>query len=615
MNFIPAQLIDRIDVVTGGASAVYGADAVAGVVNFIMVKGFQGVRLDAQYSINQHGNDSPLAETMRREGISIPEGVVWDGSVIDLTGVIGMNTADARGSAAVYATYRATEPITLDRRDFSACPLAEQPNGDGFNCAGSGATFPARVISFDRFAAGLPGDLIVDNGGFRRFDVGADLFNFAPFNYFQRPDERYTLGAFAHYELSPSADAYTQLMFMDDRTRASLAPSAMFGQTLSLACDNPLLSPQQAAALCTEAGLGPDDSASVVLFRRNVEGDPREDDLRHTAYRIVAGVRGDLSRGWSYDLYGQYSTVVFSEIFLNDFSRSRAGLVLDVVRDRATGKLVCRSELVSTTPVSLRGCVPYDIFSPAGPSPEAVAYLQTNGFANGSTAEQVVSFQLTGNLTEYGIASPWASNGVAVALGAEHRGERLTLNYSPEFQTGDLAGQGGPLASVAGAFDVTEVFGEARIPIAEERRWLENLSIELGFRHSEYSTFGAADTYKIGVEWAPITDLRLRAGYNRAVRAPNILELFTPSLLEIGLLNDPCAGPDPAFTPAQCANTGVAPEQYGHVPSNPFGAYNILSGGNADLEPETSDSWSFGFVTAPRFIPASTSRSTISTSR
>ena len=603
INFIPAQLIDRIDVVTGGASAVYGADAVAGVVNFIMVKGFQGVRLDAQYSVNQHQNDNAIAKTMREFGISPPEGNVVDGGVVDLTGVIGINTPDARGGAVVYATYRATQPVTLGQRDFSACPLDAQGPSKAFFCTGSGAAFPARVISFDRLAADLPGDLLVDNGGFRRFRAPDDLFNFAPYNYFQRPDERYTLGAFAHYELSPNADAYTQLMFMDDRTRASLAPSAIFGQTIRMPCASPLLSAAQVATLCTDVGLGPEDVTNLLLFRRNVEGDPRQDDLRHTDYRIVAGLRGDLGRGWSYDVYGQYSAVVFSEMFLADFSRSRTPLALDVVRHPVTGKLVCRSALDPNTAISLRGCQPYDIFSPAGPSPESVRYLQTNGFANGSTAEQVVSGQVTGNLTEYGIISPWANDGIAVAFGAEYRRELLAINYSPEFRTGDLAGQGGPLQSVEGAFDVAEAFGEARVPIVDRRPLLESLAVEVGLRHADYSSFGRTNTYKIGLEWAPVEDLRLRAGYNRAVRAPNILELFTPSQIRPGLRNDPCAGPTPRLGPSECANTGVSPEQYGQVPANPGGMYNVLAGGNTELRPETSNSWSLGFVTAPKLLP------------
>jgi iron complex outermembrane recepter protein len=602
LNFIPAQLVDRIDVVTGGASAVYGADAVAGVVNFIMIKNFEGVRLDAQYSGYQHDNRNPVARSLGgTDGVPVAPETVWDGAVLDLTAILGLSAAGGRANATVYATYRNTDPVGLGARDFAACALQEQSGANGFACNGSATTAAAHVLSEDRLAAGLAYDLIVANGSLRPYDDPSDTFNFAPYNYFQRPDERYTFGGFAHYEVNRSADAYAQLMFMDDRTRAAIAPSGIFGQSISLPCASPLLSADQIRILCTEAGLDASDAASILVLRRNVEGGNRENDLRHTAYRLVGGLRGDLGASWTYDVYGQYSTVAFNEVFRNDFSLSRTALALDVVRDPATGKLVCRSALDPRTPPILQGCAPYDIFSPAGPSQAAVDYLQTPGFARGSTTEQVISAQLTGNLAEYGLRLPWAADGVAVAIGAEYRRERLVIDYDTGFLTSDLAGQGAGPVSVAGAFDVGEIFGEIRLPIASDRAWAQELSLEAGYRHSAYSSFGAADTYKLTLNWAPSSQVRLRAGYNRAVRAPNILELFTPATVVLGLQTDPCAGPTPQFTQAQCANTGVSASQYGRVPIS--GAYNTLIGGNPALEAERADTWSVGFVATPGLVP------------
>jgi iron complex outermembrane recepter protein len=604
LNFIPASLVDRIDVVTGGASAVYGADAVAGVVNFIMMKNFEGVRLEAQVSGYHHKNDNDTIQGLvRGRNYALPNENVWDGAGIDLTAMIGVNSPDGRGNATVYATYRHTDPITQDKRDYSACSLNNSDAAPaGYLCGGSGTTAPTHIQSNDLFNAGLPFDLIVGGNGFRPYNSATDAFNFAPYNFYQRVDERFTFGAFAHYEINKAADVYTQLMFMDDRTRSVVAPSGVFGQTIAVPCSSPLLSPNQIATICTAAGLGPDDAASLVTYRRNIEGGGREDDLRHTDYRMVWGIRGDLGKGWNYDVYGQYSTVVFSEVFRNDLSVARVSAALDVVRDPTTGQPVCRNSLNPNTPVTLAGCVPYDIFGPTGPSAAALAYVSVPGFSNGQTNEQVLSAQLTGDLGQYGIKSPMANDGVGIALGAEYRRESSEFFNDLEFSTGDLAGQGGPQVDVSGAFDVMEIFGELRIPIVQDVTFFKDLSFEGGYRYSDYSLAGTTSTYKLALNWAPVEDIRLRAGYNRAVRAPNIVELFTPQAIGNGLADDPCSGPTPVFTQAQCANTGVSASQYGRVPQNTANQYSALFGGNPNLSPETADSYTVGFVLTPTFL-------------
>jgi iron complex outermembrane recepter protein len=603
LNFIPAALIDRVDVVTGGASAVYGADAVGGVVNFIMMKNFEGVRLEAQVSGYQHGNDNDEAKALNNaKNFPLPNDTVWDGAGIDLTAIIGVNTGDGRGNATVYGTYRKIDPITQDKRDYSSCSFNE--TGSGFTCGGSGTGSPARLQVFNPSFTDLLADLTIGAGQVRDH-AATDVFNFAPYNYYQRPDERYTFGAFAHYEINKAADVYTQLMFMDDRTRAVIAPSGIFGATVAVPCNSPLLTAEQLNAVCTANGYGLDDIATTVLFRRNVEGGGRQDDIRHTDYRILFGVRGDLGRGWNYDIYGQHGAVVFQDVYTNDFSLSRAALALDVVPD-ANGNAVCRSELPgNTTPLTLQGCVPYDIFGAAGPSQAALNYLQTPGFANGLNTEDVVSAQLTGNLGEYGIKSPMATDGVGLALGAEYRRETLDFNVDIAFSTGDLAGQGGPTTPVEGAFDVMELFGEIRIPLVQDVTFFKDLSFEGGYRYSDYSTGITTSTYKLALNWAPVADVRFRGSYNRAVRAPNIVELFSPSAIGLGLGHDPCAGPveELEFTAAQCANTGVSAAQYGNIITNPANQYNALLGGNPNLEPEIADTYSVGAVITPSFVP------------
>ncbi len=628
LNFIPAALIDRVEVVTGGASAVYGADAVAGVVNFIMQRNFTGFRIDAQYSFYQHENSNDVGRlTVERRlaggadprQFTLPDENVDDGYGRDITLVFGASTDDGRGNVTAYAGYRNIDSITQDQRDYSACTLqgtnAAAAANTGFQCGGSGTTGPGgQFLPGGGTVAGLTLDPAAPGGrGFRPYVGARDAFNFAPYNYYQRPDERYTLGAFAHYEINPSADVYGQFMFMDDRTVAQIAPSGIFLQTINVNCGSPLLSASQVTALCGPTidqdpatdGLQNDASAStpgqqaaVAIGRRNLEGGGRQADIRHTDYRIVAGVRGDLGENWRYDAYGQYGTVIYNLNYLNDFSLVRSARALDVVAG-AGGAPVCRSVVDGSDPA----CVPYDIFSIAGPSQASLDYLQTPGFQDGTTRQSVVSATIAGDLGDYGIRSPWATDGAGIALGTEYRREELDLRVDNSFATGDLAGQGGATLGVAGDFDLYEIFGEIRVPLVQDVPFFQEVTLEAGYRFSDYSLGFDTDTYKIGGDWRPIEDVRFRASFNRAVRAPNIIELFNAQNVVLNGTTDPCEGSTPEFTLAQCQRTGVSAAQYGRIVENPAAQFNGLTGGNPDLRPETSDTTAFGVAFTPRFLP------------
>src|SRR5688500_12027295 len=216
-----------------------------------------------------------------------------------------------------------------------------------------------------------------------------------------RPDERYTLGAFVSYEVAPAMQAYADMMFMDDRSDSQVAPSGLFLDPFQFNCDSPLISASQRTVLCgptvdqvtstlgvqTDADpLLPGQQGVTVIGRRNVEGGGRREEFKHSSYRYVVGLRGDLNENWRYDIYGQYGTVNFTSRFLNDLSRTRIGRALDVIVDPATGQAACRT---ATTGVDAK-CVPYDIFSIAGPSAAATAYLSTPGLQIGKTREQIV---------------------------------------------------------------------------------------------------------------------------------------------------------------------------------------------------------------------------------
>jgi outer membrane receptor protein involved in Fe transport len=675
INAIPAALIKRVDVLTGGASSVYGADAVAGVVNFVLDTEFEGFKIDANYGFYNHANrtGSDITTALDARGFGFPTGTVTDGGTFDGTIAFGSSFDDGRGHVTAYAGYRRIDPVLQARRDYSACSLSGRTaaqfaaGGSRYTCGGSATSQQGTIFFFDDFddltdleGGGPDGDQpdgVADSltstigqfGPNRTLLPGFTAFNFAPLNYFQRPDERYTAGVFADYEITPAIKPYLEFMFMDDRSVAQIAPSGNFGNTLSINCDNPLLSPEQLASICDDENLLvsplPGDAFTVTgnvarenqaridrglgepilpttpfdfvdqltgntfnrafaqILRRNVEGGPRRDDLQHTSYRTVIGSKGDLSPAWSYDAFYQYGRTAFSQVYTNDFSVVRLNRALDVV-EGPDGNPVCRSVLDGSDP----NCVPWDIFSPGtvAPSAAANAYLSTPGFSRGIVEEQVASGFLSGSLGEYGLKTPWADQGVDVVFGAEYRKESLEFTSDVAFQTGDLAGQGAPTLPVNGSFNVTEFFTEVRVPIAQDS-WVHEFTITGGYRYSDYSTGATTDTYKIEGIFSPTRDISIRGGYNRAVRAPTVQDLFAPNRVALDGSTDPCAGfvigSGESGTPGDpgCIAQGLTVGQF--VAPNPADQYNGFIGGNLDLVPETADTYTAGIVFTPTFVP------------
>lgn len=661
INVIPAALIERVDVLTGGASSVYGADAVAGVVNFVMDTDFEGFKLDTQYSLYNHDNrnKSKFTDPLDASGNGYPRGMSTNGGTFDATLAFGAGFDDGRGHVSAYVGYRKINPVNQATRDYSACALSANSassvaaGGRLYNCGGSATSPQGTIFAYDSFGdpTDANGDGVADSftstiyqfGPNRTLLPGFTPYNYAPLNYFQRPDERYTAGVFADYEVSEALHPYMEFMFMDDRTVAQIAPSGDFGNSLSINCDNPLLSAEQLAVICDTENLlvspAPGDAFTVVgnvaaenqaridrglgepllpttpfgfidpttgatynrgfaqILRRNVEGGPRRDDLQHTSYRAVLGTRGDLSPAWSYDIYYQYGRTNFAETYTNDFSVTRLTRALDVVND-ANGNPVCRSTLDGTDP----NCVPWDIFSPgtSTPSQDAINYISTPGFQRGIVSEQVLSGYFAGSLGEYGIQSPWADEGVGVVFGGEYRKEKLEFLSDLAFQTGDLAGQGAPTLPVSGSFNVKEFFTEVRLPIVQDS-WLHDFSITGGYRYSDYSTGASTDTYKIEGELAPTRDIRIRGGYNRAVRAPTVQDLFAPQRVALDGSTDPCSGAPIAAGDVGCLASGLSVGQV--VAPNPASQYNGLIGGNPDLVPEVADTYTAGVVLTPGFLP------------
>jgi len=615
LNQIPAALIDRVEVLSGGASAIYGSDAISGVVNFIMIKDFEGVRIDGQLSGYQHSNNNDDAQgILGVRNIPVPKSGVFDGKGQEVTLIVGANTEDGRGNVTAYAGYRNNDAILQADRDYSACTYgggtftATRPFG--FGCSGSATningTFATPTGTFTLDENG-PGNTFRPSDAFTN-PLSADAFNFAPTNFYQRPDERYVLGAMAHYEVNNNLDIYMNTAFYDYKSDAQIAYSGTFFVPTSINCDNPLMSAQQASIICG-ANAGLPVNATLYPGKRLVEGNPRNNALRNTSYRLNAGVRGDVMEGWTYDAFFQYATTVANNQYQNDVQVSKMLRALDVID--VGGTPTCRSVVNGTDP----SCVPLNIFQIGGVTPAAVAYVSVPSFQSGATKQYLGQATLTGDLGQYGIKSPWAEEGMGISGGIEWRKDALKYDPDALFTSGDLAGQGGTSPAVNASIETTDFFVESKIPLVSGMAFAEHLDFIGGYRHSDVSTSGSYSTWKLAGDWQVTPEFRVRGGWNRAARAANVIESFAPQSTGLTTLadvpngsglSDPCSGAvgvggvvAGGATLAQCMNTGVSAAQYGSITSSPADQYNAVFGGNPNLAPEVSDTYTVGVVLTP----------------
>jgi len=615
LDQIPVALIDHVEVLTGGASAIYGSDAVAGVVNFIMKKDFEGLQVDGQYGGDQHNNtNTTVQQAITASGGHPATGSVYDGDNTDLSVIFGANAPDGKGNVTGYFEFKNADPVTEGDRDYSGCLLLLGPAP---HCANSSNSNLFQEI------APTPGSAfsVVGSSFLPRPQAGSvppATFDSSPYEFLSRADTRYLAGFFAHYDIADWAQPYAEFSFMNDRSNSQIAPSGLFqGGGLAtnsnggffVNCGNPLLSAQEAAAIgCTGAQItgvqtNPANQVDLNIGRRNIEGGGRTADYEHNNYRIVLGMKGDFADAWHYDAYGSY---YYTSLFNSNGNYLSLAGIQDALLVGGT----------AAAPVCLSGnaaCVPYNIFNQGGVTPAQVASLNESGTSHGTVEEEIFEGYVTGDLGKYGIKSPWADNGVGVSIGTQHRWDHLIFDPDQAELSGDLSGFSGASVAVNNAISVQEEYFEARIPIVQNKPFFEDLSLEGGYRYSDYSTSGGVSTYKVGGEWAPVPDIRFRASYDRAIRAASILEAFTPQSVtntsEVSV--DPCApvGATPATaTLAQCMRTGVTAAEYGNGGSTntiiqcPAGQCAVLQGGNPTLAPEVADTYSIGATVTPSFL-------------
>ena len=641
INQVPAALIERVDVLTGGASAVYGADAVAGVVNFILNTHFDGIRVDAGYHFNEHDNKDQdgVAYAVNAVGDPLPTGNVNTAFGKTVSVLMGSNFADNKGNVTTYVTYDNQGAALQKSFDYSACTLAGA-TANTLACTGSG-TAAKNGAGGHFYASNAAGVSFIHHtvdgltGVFRPLAGATDDYNFGPLNYYQTPNERWTAGAFLNYDVNSHVTAYSNFMYMRNSSSAQIAPSGDFFQNSFIPCADPVLTKQEVATICTPGNLAAQGNPfetyngvnypglNFVIGRRNVEGGPRIADFTTDSAREVIGLKGDFADpqgAWTYNVYAQHSSVDSLFAQENYLSNDALDQALNVLPG-PTGP-VCGgpSSPVNNGPLVGSGtgftvnpkCVPWNIWVPNGVTPQALAFMALPLVSTGTVTEYVADGSVTGDLGKYGVQLPSAAQGLQLNVGAEWREESTALLHDLATIQGSAAGSGGPNPPISGSFTVKEGFTEMRLPLANNQPFADDLSLEAGYRYSKYSEGFDTNTYKLGLEWAPVRDVRLRGGFNRAVRAPNIGELFTPQAVALDGSVDPCAAPlKPGSTTtltngvtfAQCAPSGVTPAQFGHILPNSAPQYNGLAGGNPNLLPEVADTYTLGLVLQPRMVP------------
>lgn len=614
LDQIPAGLVERVEVVTGGASAAYGSDAIAGVVNFIMKRNFQGFQVDGQMGQNWHDNNNTFAQNLVQQfGYPPPTGTAKDGRNRSFDMLMGTNFADGNGNVTAYLSYRHADPVASSQRDFGACQLFpnfdNNGNVNGVSCGGSSNS------NWFQPTGGPNAGSVYSVSGHSFVPFGSiattppSTYNSQPFIFMTREDDRYNAAFMAHQEITQYFQPYTEFFFMDDKTHQQVAPAALFKDSNPLDptgagdyyvnCSNPLLSAQQRGTLCTPAQIAADTAvpgsaaAQVRIGRRNLEGGDRFIDFEHTNYRAVVGSKGNFADAWNYDIYGQYFYTSFSDSNQKYLSYAGIGNALLVTGTAANPRCI-----------SGAGCVPYNIFADGGVTPAQLNYLYQLGTAQGASTLRTLHADVTGKLGNYGIASPFATEGVGVNVGFEHRSDHEFLQPDSAEESGLLSGFGSAVAPIDASVSVKEEFVELRAPLVQDKPGAKELLFDTGYRRSDYSTAGVTNTYKFEVQYAPIADYRFRASFDRAVRAPSVAELFTPPIVGLAAVgNDPCAPPI-SFSLLQCQRTGVTAAQYnsGSIPQGTASQLSQETSGNATLKPEQGDTYTLGVNFAPSQI-------------
>lgn len=567
VSMIPVDMVKRVEVVTGGASAVYGSEAIAGVINFIMKDDFEGLEVNTRFGTSDAGGAD---ET-------------------DFSITMGGNFDDDKGNAIVYVGYSDRGTLKSSERDISAHDAVNStfgPKGNFWDGTG--------IVTLDESTGQWDKPFVAAEDGFDRNAV----------RLIRVPTERVQFNANITYDLNEHANFFSESAYSSLTSYSQLEPTIV-GRFISVGNSIPNITipvdNHYVPSELRDAVLANDpDATDFDMYRRFVELGPRSSDVDRKVFRTAFGVEGAINDSWDYSTYYQFGS--FSQAQTNggvfNTLNFYNALQTEIADD---GSIQCQDDFARDL-----GCVPVNVFGAGSISGEALDWVS-------------VDSQLTSNMEQHvfgalisGVAFELPAGDLGMAFGYEWRSEESQFNSDALAQSGLTSGNTTP--NTVGEYDVSEYFVEAIVPVLSDVPFAQYLGLELAYRYSDYSTIGGASAYKVALDWSPFDDLKVRGGVSTAVRAPNIGELFDPGSETFRSFVDPCALGGKGGQSASGDPKDVYQEQSPEVQANcatipgtatldPF-ALNIrsaggLSAGNPDLSEEKSTSTTFGFVYSP----------------
>jgi outer membrane receptor protein involved in Fe transport len=653
---IPSDLIERVDVITGGSSAVYGSDAIAGVVNFVLKDNFEGIKLNAQNGISSHG----------------------DRNIYFASGTAGTNFADGRGNIAANFEYTHADALYNNQRDditgaySGRCQMqlndfttGEPQSGDGVpdsmyfcgvrnNSISTGGTLLANVTAANcqsaAYAAGganaaigaarcLNAGTIYGQPRTFRFNTAGSLiedvpaYDFRPFgsgNIISAANstvpgttlretgqlapglDRYNVNGLFKFQFSPAFEVFAEGKYVHLKSIQEGQPS--FYQSIAntigltnLRCDNAFLTAANLTSLQSigYCSAGATSTQTLPLGRFNVDFGGRSEIVTRDTWRAVAGVRGDFNDDWHYEVSATYGEVKIrqdehNDLIITDAAGNLDGfsLAYDAVRNGA-GQIVCR---VNQVTVTAPNCVPINMFGYGAPSAAALNYVNTTSWVKSNASELDVMAYVSGDSSQ---VFELPGGPLAFVVGGEYRRETAYQVADPR------SAAGGTFFNAFSefdppAFDVKEVFGELSLPLLKDLPFAKELTITGAARYSDYNTSaGTTFAWNAGGTWRPVQDFRFRVNYSRSVRVPTLDDLYSSASQNFAFLGDPCdtlnIGNGTTNRPTNCAAQGI-PAGFVNTPAR-SASTGYLSAGNPNLSEEQSSSWTIGGVFTPSFMP------------
>ncbi|WP_226016844.1 TonB-dependent siderophore receptor [Novosphingobium sp. FKTRR1] len=595
INTIPEDLIERVDILTGGASAIYGADAVSGVVNFIMKKKFSGITMRGQSGISKYGDAG-------NQLIAVTAGHNFDRGNITLSYEYNQEDRleshqrpEYSGTASVgffrNPDYDKTKPGSYSRipqsdvrYEWTSRVGAVDVTGDGVpDFTGTGKVY--------NLGTEIPGGYSKGSDDTLVSDYANDL----------RPSiKRHIVNMFSTFNLSDSIEVYSELKYANIKAYSLAQPT--FDYYMFVPGDNPFIPTAIQNAISPDMG-------GVLVTRDNFDLGQRGESIKRETVRGVLGARGDLSSNLHYDVSWVFGQTDVTNNFINDRYTDRWNAAIDAVTDPATGRPTCRVNLDPTaaahTTFKPGECVPFNLFGEGVSSQAALNFIRANTTEHSRIRQNVVNASLSGDTAKF-LRLPGGPIGFAV--GGEYRKE------SSRFQPDALEVQGltfsNKLLPSNGSFDVKEAFGELDLPLLRDVPFFKVLDLSAALRYADYSTTGHATTWKVDANWAPINDIRFRGTVSRAVRAPNISELFGAASQTYAFFDDPCLpsnlGLGKSTRTANCqailSKAGLTPDQIANFEDTRTTNIAGVAGGNSKLTPEVANTWTAGIVLQPSFI-------------